>query len=256
MVYSVPRHEVAKEHFNYPIHHAEHARLNKGQRLAVQHYGESVYRLVRKRDAYRRLIESMPISPLGTHRIVTADGQHEVFDATQSYFDQLYTTLSALASVQHRCGHVWAPRVPPTRSVEKYIGWWADHSEFMFQDEVIPALEAARDYRTLTVHSQQKPVFDWRTLGYGPPTHAIGIVLFGQVSSSGNPPDGAFLLEEVDTQWEMPAPNMDDSLWAMLILSGMVFHILAGTIPIDDGIDCSWSDMERERARAEGFEHG
>lgn len=149
--------------------------------------------------------------------------QHEIFDATQSYFDQLYTTLSALASVQHRCGHLWAPRVPPTRSVEKYIRWWADHSEFMFQDEVIPAFEAARDYRTLTVHSQQKPVFDWRTLGYGPPTHVIGIVLFGQVGSSGHPLDGAVLVEGDDSCWEMSAPNKDDSLWAMLILSGMDF---------------------------------
>lgn len=228
MVYDTPPHELMLYHFAYPLHHAEHADLNAGQMLAVQHYRECVARLVRKRDSYRATVESVPRSAFGARRKVKPQHQEMIFDVTQAYFDQLYTTLSALASVQFRCGQVWAPNVPPTRSVERYIGWWKEFDDFLYQDEVIFALETARDYRTLTVHSQQKPVFDWKTVDHGPPANALSVILFGAASAAGNIPQGAVRNPDDATSWELPAPNMDYSLRAMLILSGLVFHTLAG----------------------------
>jgi hypothetical protein len=224
-------------HFVYPIHHAEHARLDAKQRQSVQHFAEMAQRLVRKRDQYRARVLGIPRTGLGLRAHPTPELQDELFEMTHAFFEHLYATLGALASVH---GRVKIFNVdPPISSVERFLAWWATQGAFFKQEESLEILVRARNFRNLIAHPQQNVVFDWGT-------HAIAednvkIVLHGEVSSAGNVPTGAARDGSHPRLWIFEAPSLDEVVFGLMILTSITFHLMPGTFPLEDGEStCTW----------------
>lgn len=224
--------------FVYPIHHAEHAKLDRKQRQAVQHYAEMVQRLVKKRDQYRSRVASIPRSGLGISLQPNAEVQEDLFEITHAFFEHLYSTLGALASVHGRIKIFGVD--PPISSVEKFIAWWSARSSFWKQEESVSLLLQARNFRTLLAHPQQQVVFNWgtRTLV---DLRTVAVVLHGEASSKGGIPTGAVPASIDQSEWVFQAPNMSDVLDALLTLTSVTFHGMAGAFPLPlEEETCTW----------------
>lgn len=237
-VQSVEPEAIKWSNFVYPIHHAEHAKLDRKQRQAVQHYAEMAQRLVKKRDQYRSRVASIPRSGLGVSLRPDAEMQEDLFELTHAFFEHLYSTLGALASVHGRIKVFGVD--PPISSVEKFLAWWSTRSSFWKQEESVSLLLQARNFRTLLAHPQQQVVFNWgtRTLM---DLWTVVVVLDGEASSAGRIPTGAVPDALDQSKWEFQAPNMSDVLDALLTLTSMTFHVMPATFPLPlDEETCTW----------------
>ena len=230
-------------HFVYPIHHAEHAKLDTKQRLAIQHFAEMAKRLVKKRDHFRSRLASLPRSAFGVRFQPDAEMQDEIFDQVHSFFSHLYDTLSALASVHGRI-KVFT-QDPSIKGVEAFLDWWSTGLPFLNQPESARVLRVGRDFRTVLAHPQQKAVFDWSTRSLVD-VATIVIVLHGEQSSKGNVPEGATRMISDPTRWIFESPSMDSVIGALLTLTSLTFHTMPGTFPLPEG-------EERCTVEADGF---
>lgn len=224
--------------FVYPIHHAEHAKLDRKQRQAVRHYAEMVQRLVKKRDQYRSRVASIPRSGLGISLQPNAEMQEDLFEIAHGFFEHLYSTLGALASVHGRIKVFGVD--PPISSVEKFLAWWASRPNFWKQEQAVSLLLEARNFRTLLAHPQQQVVFDWgtRTLVE---MRTVAVVLHGEASSKGAIPTGAVLDSIDQSEWVFQAPDMSVVLDALLTLTSVTFHRMAGAFPLTSEEEtCTW----------------
>lgn len=194
----------------YATHNADHVNLNPAQRLAVQHLREQLGRLLRKRDAYAAFIRTADDSPLGVGKRPSRDQQDVAYELTQGFFEQVYATLSALASVHGRIRLHLSETEPPINSNDKFLNWWESVAENGWLALRVDTVRAARDFRTVFMHPQMWPVFDWGTAGA---QDDIRVVLHGAESSKGNIPVGADRSGD-GTTWEFFAPDMDEVLEA------------------------------------------
>lgn len=228
---------VIQHRLNYATHNADHIYLNPAQRLAVQHLREQLNRLLRKRDAYLAFIDSVDDSPMGLGKKPNAHQQDIAYELTQSFFDQVYATLSALASVHGRIRLYPDLQEAPINSNERFLEWWDKVNAGGFLDGPLELLAAARDFRTVFVHPAQWPLFDWKT--HGTPDHIL-VTIYGSESSRGNIPQGATRLDDGVT-WEFEAPPMDGLLWAFERLCGASFAPIFTWYPPEEGVTaCTW----------------
>lgn len=221
----------------YATHNADHVRLNPAQRLSVQHLREQLKRLLRKRDAYASFIRSARDSPLGLGKQPTSDEQGVAYELTQGFFEQVYATLSALASVHGRIRLHLARQEPPINSNDKFLTWWETVGSNGWLSPQVETLRAARDFRTVFMHPQMWPVFDWATVSLH---DDIRVVLHGAESSKGNVPDGAVRVDRT-ASWEFFAPDMDDVLQAFEQLCLATFGPIFTWYPVEeDAVACTW----------------
>jgi hypothetical protein len=224
-------------HFVYPIHHAEHARLDSKQRQAVQHYAEMAQRLIKKRDQYRIRVADIPRSSFGVHLHPSPEVQDELFELTHAFFEHAYATIGALASVHGRVKVFGVD--PPIGSVEKFLEWWQKQHQFLKQEESLAILLGARNFRTVLAHPQQHTVFDWGTRST--PEATVKVVLHGERSSTGKLPVGAATDSADADRWEFEAPDMSEVLFGLMILTSVTFHVMPGTFPLEEGEStCTW----------------
>lgn len=224
--------------FVYPIHHAEHARLDPKQRLAVQHYTEMVKRLVGKRDAYFDQVDGIPPSALGIRLRPDAATQDRLFDLSHSFFAHLYDTLSALASIHGRVKIFQTS--PSIKGVEAFLEWWNKDLGYLQSGDSHDVLLSARNFRTVLAHPQQKAVFDWGTHGFQD-SGTIAVVLFGEQSSKGNVPEGAARHPDDASRWYFQAPDMNLVLAALQRLTSITFHTMVGQFPLSPEEEtCTW----------------
>lgn len=223
----------------YATHNADHSNLTDDQHLAVQHYREALVRLHRKQIAYEEYVASTPLSPLGLVRRLNARQQDTVYELTTGFFDQVYSTLSALASVHSRLRPMRGYGDPPTRTNEKFLKWWTEVIGSAPGVSATDTLMQARNFRTLNAHPQQFAVFDWQTVSFG--SDDVRVVLVGRESSAGNIPDGAHRRDTRHEIWRMVAPAMRDVTEAFYVLSGYTFGALSDLFPLDDRDQfCTW----------------
>lgn len=223
----------------YTTHNADHSGITEGARLAVQHYRESLVRLNRKRLAYVGAIQAIPVRPMGLSRAPAATQQDILFELVQSFFDQVYSTLSALGSVLSRLGALPGRSAPPTKSNEKFIKWWETALQGTDGRRAVAVLMAARDFRTLSAHPQQFPIFDWSTVERS--RDEIAVVLHGPESSQGNAPQGATRLAHDPSRWAFLAPDMSEVLEVFLTLNTYTFGPMIDLYPpTDDEVYCTW----------------
>lgn len=222
---------------NYATHNADHVELNPAQRLAVQHLREQLRRLVRKRDAYAAFIRSADDSPMGLTKQPTPDQQDSAYELNQGFFEQVYATLSALASVHGRIRLHLADTEPPINSNDKFLDWWENVGQDGWLSLSISAIRAARDFRTVFMHPQMWAVFDWGTFG----THDdVRVVLHGAESSRGNIPPGATRVADT-ANWEFYAPDMNEVLEAFEQLLQATFGLIFTWYPeAESASPCTW----------------
>jgi len=222
----------------YATHNADHVDLNPAQRLAIQHLREQLLRLVRKRTAYYGHIDSIRFSPLGVGRQPTPVQQEIAYELTQGFFEQVYATLSALASVHGRIRLFPDLSEAPIRSNDRFLSWWELVSaEGWMLSESIAHLQAARNFRTIFMHPQMWPLFDWRTVAAG---DEIDVVLYGSESSKGTIPPGSERSQE-PTVWEFYAPGMDAVIWSFEQLCLATFGPIFSWYPSDEeAVACLW----------------
>lgn len=222
---------------NYATHNADHVKLNPAQRLAVQHLREQLRRLLRKRDAYASFIRSAESSPMGLGKQPTLDQQDIAYELTQGFFEQVYATLSALASVHGRIRVHLAQTEPPINSNDKFLTWWETVGSEGWLSSPLETLRASRDFRTVFMHPQMWPVFDWGTVSSG---DDIRVVLHGAESSKGNIPPGASRATH-NAYWEFFAPDMDEVLEAFEHLCHATFGPIFTWYPQDEhATPCTW----------------
>lgn len=223
----------------YATHNADHSQLTNDQRLAVQHYRETLVRLHRKRASYDTFVASIPLTPMGLSRRVTPAQQDTLYELASGFFDQVYSALSALASVHSRLRPLPGFREPPTRTNEKFLKWWEEVVSSDKGEKAVRALFEARDYRTLNAHPQQFAVFDWQTISFG--AVEVRVLLTGRQSSSGNIPGGAVRLARDAEQWVLPAPAMDQVVSAFHTLTVYTFGALPSLYPLNEDQEfCAW----------------
>lgn len=221
----------------YATHNADHVALNPAQRLAVQHLREQLGRLLRKRDAYASMIRSAGDSPLGLGKRPTSDQQDVAYELTQGFFEQVYATISALASVLGRIRLHLAATEPPINSNDRFLDWWETVSQGPILTRAIEVLRASRDFRTVFMHPQMWPVFDWGTAGT---PDDIRVVLHGSESSRGNIPVGASRIAG-SANWSFVAPDMDEVLEAFEQLCHATFGPIFSWYPeSEDAYVCTW----------------
>ncbi|WP_152926161.1 hypothetical protein [Microbacterium sp. GCS4] len=222
---------------NYATHNADHVRLNPAQRLAVQHLREQLRRLLRKRNAYASFIRAAANSPMGLGKQPTPDEQDVAYELTQGFFEQVYATLSALASVHGRIRVHLAQSEPPINSNDKFLTWWESVGAEGWLSSPLETLRASRDFRTVFMHPQMWPVFDWGTLSTG---DDIRVVLHGAQSSKGNIPPGSTRATQ-PAYWEFFAPDMDEVLGAFEQLCHATFGPMFTWYPQDEhATACVW----------------
>lgn len=221
----------------YATHNADHVKLNPAQRLAVQHLREQLGRLLRKRDAHASFVRSAGDTPMGLRKQPTSGQQDIAYELTQGFFEQVYATLSALASVHGRIRVHLAEKEPPINSNDKFLNWWETVGKNGWLSPEINTLRAARDFRTVFMHPQMWPVFDWATVS----SHDdIRVVLHGAESSQGNVPVGAARAAH-SAGWEFFAPDMDEVLEAFEQLCQATFGPIFTWYPHDeDATPCTW----------------
>ena len=230
--------DIEWSNFVYPIHHAEHAKLDRKQRQGIQHYAEMVQRLIKKRDHYRALVDKIPRTGLGVPLHPDGETQDELFELTHSFYEHLYSTLGGLASVHGRIKVFGVD--PPISSVEKFLGWWSIQSSFWKQEESVSLLRQARDFRAILAHPQQQVVFNWGTIALIE-TKNVVVVLHGGASSKGNFPSGASSDALDPMKWWFQSPSMDNVLDALLTLTSITFHIMPGKFPLQPEEEtCTW----------------
>lgn len=222
---------------DYATHNADHVELNPAQRLAVQHLREQLARLLRKREAYASFIRSARTSPMGLGKQPTPDEQDIAYELTQGFFEQVYATLSALASVHGRIRLHLAQTEPPIKSNDKFLNWWETVGSNGWLSTQIDTLRAARDFRTVFMHPQMWPVFDWGTVSS---RDDIRVLLHGAESSRGNIPDGASRAAD-PSNWAFFAPDMDEVLEAFEQLCHATFGPIFTWYPQDErAVPCTW----------------
>lgn len=227
---------VIEHRLRYATHNADHVDLNPAQRMAVQHLREQLRRLLRKRDAYLAFIRSVADSPMGLGKRPTEHEQDVAYESTQGYFEQVYATLSALASVHGRIKLYPELDDAPIRSNEKFLLWWEKVDEGGWLADAITYLGEARDYRTVLMHPAMWSLYDWRTVGTPDYIH---VVLYGSESSTGNIPPGSTRLD--GGTWEFVAPEMDATLWAFEKLCTASFAPIFTWYPDQtEATTCTW----------------
>lgn len=223
----------------YATHNADHSNLSDDQHLAVQHYREALVRLHRKQVAYEGYVASTTLTPLGLARRLSARQQDTVYELTTGFFDQVYSTLSALASVHSRLRPIRGYGEPPTRTNEKFLKWWTEVIGSSRGEDATETLMNARNFRTLNAHPQQFAVFDWQTVSFG--ADEVRVVLVGRESSAGNVPEGAHRQATHPEMWRMIAPAMSDVIEAFYVLSSYTFGALSDLFPLEDEDQfCTW----------------
>ncbi|WP_141097133.1 hypothetical protein [Microbacterium sp. AISO3] len=228
---------VIKHRLIYATHNADHVDLNPAQRMAVQHLREQLLRLLRKRDTYLAFVESVESSPLGVGKRPTPAEQDIAYELTQGYFEQVYATLSALASVHGRIRLYPELKEAPISSNEKFLLWWEKVREGGWVTDAIEFLAEARDFRTVFMHPAMWSLYDWRTVGTA---DDVRIVLFGSESSSGNIPPGS-VRSDGGGAWQFVAPEMDAMLWAFEKLCSASFGPIFTWYPAEsDPSTCTW----------------
>lgn len=221
----------------YATHNADHANLNPAQHMAVQHYREQIARLVRKAETYSKFVATVGDSPLIREKRPSADQQDIAYELTQSFFDQVYATLSALASVHGRIRLLPYGPEPPTKSNDKFLSWWDVVLEGDWLKEHILTLKNARDFRTVFVHPQQWPIFDWGTVGHD---GSLSVFLHGAPSSNGRTPPGSETSPN-GREWRFIAPQMPEILSAFEALSTASFGPIISLFPLPaDEETCLW----------------
>lgn len=226
-----------RHRLQYATHNADHVKLNPAQRLSVQHLREQLSRLLRKRDAYAAFVRSARDSPLGLGKQPTTDEQEIAYELTQGFFEQVYATLSALASVHGRIRLHLAQTEPPINSNDKFLTWWETVGSNGWLSPQVETLRAARDFRTVFMHPQMWPVFDWATVSL---QDDIRVVLHGAESSKGNVPVGVVRVAST-AHWEFFAPDMDEVLQAFEQLCHATFGPIFTWYPVDEGaVACTW----------------
>jgi hypothetical protein len=223
----------------HATHNADHSELTDDQRLAVQHYREALIRLQRKQAGFDEFVDGLPLTPMGLARRTTPRQQDTIFEMTSGFFDQVYSTLSALASVHSRLRPLPGFREPPTRTNEKFLKWWTEVISSRSGLSALQILLDARDYRTLNAHPQQFAVFDWQTIAFG--SREMRVLLTGRQSSTGNVPEGAERLARDTTRWIMLAPSMREVVRAFHTLTVYTFGALPSLYPLDEDDEfCAW----------------
>ncbi len=222
---------------SYATHNVDHVHLNPAQRMAIQHLREQLRRLLRKRDAYLAFIQSVDLGPMGLGKRPTPTQQDVAYELTQGFFEQVYATLSALASVHSRIRLYPSVDEAPIRSNEKFLAWWDKVNEGGWLTDAISYLGEARDYRTVFMHPAMWSLFDWRTVGT---VDYIYVVLYGSQSSNGNIPPGSERSEHDQSVWEFIAPDMDAMLWSFEKLCSASFGPIFTWYPDDVESTCTW----------------
>jgi hypothetical protein len=204
---------------SYATHNADHVELNPAQRMAVQHLREQLGRLLRKRDAFASLIRSADDAPMGLTKQPNPEQQDLAYELTQGFFEQYYAALSALASVHGRIRLYLSHKEPPIKSNDKFLDWWDVVGQNSLLASRMGALRAARDFRSVFMHPQMWPVFDWATVSS---RDDIRVVLHGAESSKKNVPQGASRMGS-SANWEFVAPDMDEVLEGFELLCQSTF---------------------------------
>lgn len=174
---------------------------------------------------------------MGFGKKPTSQQQDVAYELTQSFFEQAYATLSALASVHGRIRvHVDQPE-PPIKSNDKFLAWWRNGRMGESLASSLDTLCASRDFRTVFMHPQMWPVFDWGTASVG---EDLRVVLHGAESSKGNTPPGASRAAR-SGHWEFVAPDMDAVLEAFEQLCDATFGPIFTWHPEDErATPCTW----------------
>lgn len=235
-------------HFNrdivvYYTHHAEHCDLTDNQRLASQHFGESLLRLIRHRDGLEAHQRGFGRNSFGFPD-PTYEQRNLLFDMTQNYFQTFYATLSALIAF---CNVLPTSLIgsPPFSSMARSIEWIAQSNISIGEDaHVDENLRAARLFRTILDHAPQNPPFDWITAGVDTPFD-VRVVLHGRESSSGRIPDGAVRHPDHPDQWSMAAPDVNDVTNAVCLPIAHIDPLLAGMLGSEEVAKhrCTWEQQ-------------
>jgi len=190
--------------------------LDERQNLAFQHAFDSTWRLLRKFDALQLLRENQP-----TSGELEEEAKHVLFEATETFFLQTYTAISAINALVVRYPTIFGRDVP-TSSVQKFIVWLGSRFEVGLP---IDFMELARRFRAVLTHAEQQPAYNW---GYSPEAPRF-IFLHGRPSRSGALPPGSRMSEvpQLVDQWVFPAP---DEQWVVdsigLVLMFVVVQII------------------------------
>lgn len=224
----------------YWIHETTHWTMSKGESVAVQELGESLVRLISKRDGVqdaRRAFFSA--SSLTTSPQPSTSIQHGLFQTTQEFFHTYYSTLSAFAAMLVRfraeLGNV------PHRSNSKLIEWIEPLA--LWRRTAVPALQEARQFRALIDHRASHQPFQWGT------TKAPGDLARIFLHGPGSIPSGAMprldldegVLPEGDT-WIFVAPDEDIVLSALAVQLNAIFpRIQSSRIDHNRAASCGWN---------------
>jgi hypothetical protein len=235
----IPLVSASTQQISYYMHMAVHSDLNAGQRLAAKKYEESLYRLVSRRDDLHELRQSLPLSVFGFSSPTTQQ-QSSLFRQSLDFYNDVYVTISDLASLLGRMKDFW-PDVP-VRSNDRFLKWMASAENIPNGDQIVPILAEARDFRTLLNHSSQNAAYDWGTQS-DRQERTTRIVLFGAPSSKGTVPAGSTLGTGEAAGWTFAAPDeraVTDALFAPVMVMGLI----AGMHPIDDALSTCTLEAE------------
>jgi hypothetical protein len=182
--------------------------VNPYQALALRTFFEEMRRLIRARDGIDAVRSGLPRSA-GTifgWQLPTSRNQRELYEATKRFFDNYYSTLSALSGVVGRFGDVFN-RVTFNENARLVL--WLGRT-YQLRHNTLDDLERARRFRAMLAHPQQFPPLDWATacyFGY----EQVHIVLFGVSGRGKNPtPVGATTRHEWLADlgaWQFDAPD-------------------------------------------------
>ena len=167
------------------------------QARALINLWESMQRLSKKRIAVDDLRERLPKHHRPNGGMTQTD-KDELFEATESFFQNFYGVLSGLASVVIRFNGQVFDGQATTSTMAKFVDWLNKRFEAPGHFDI---LQEARAFRALLDHPDQKQPYTWQsaTIAGGP----VRIVLFGP----GAVPTGGHEREFADGKgWDMDAP--------------------------------------------------
>jgi len=237
---------VALSHLVNATHGAEHVKLDDSVRLAVQHLNEALAALCRKASAIDHAPERYARNAFGLPQ-PTNDQQFELFDLYREFFDLTYSTISALASVLNRLSK--RVRGVPWNSNERFLAWIGGPTQphYWHRDRSTIALKAARDFRTVYVHTPQWKPFDWKTFTID---GKASVALTGTHPPA---PPGVELLDEHEGEWVFLAPDPNHILHAFATLAGYYFATLNPHYEVDP-YRCKWEEQGLGSAPGVAFE--
>jgi hypothetical protein len=199
------------------------------QHTAFQNLNGSLLRLIAKRGSLHSAglaFYGIPANNKSLHQV-----QWDLYFASETYFQGLYSSLSQLANVTHRFGEVF-PGIAYS-SNEKFLTSMArTYPDIAAECEV---LESGRQHRTFLDHPASNQVSSWMTHTTND-GRGVDIQHFGDAGPTGNIPVGATREAfGVEADWSKGTPNhlvIEPALKAVLIfIVGSIMDFDASNSP-------------------------